>query len=139
MSIPVDLEEPAATMKDYPTAFLITVNEDLRVHAVQVHPKLTDGAVRIAEPGRRTSANLAVRPDVTVLFPPYEPGGYTLLVDGRPLRRRRSGGGRDHPDGGRAAPSRHPADPGPRGPRRLRERLRTPGPPPRLIPCPALS
>ena len=83
MSIPVDLDELAAAMKDYPTAFLITVNEDLRVHAVQVHPRLQDGALRIAEPGRRTSANLAVRPDVTVLFPPHEVGGYSLLVDGR--------------------------------------------------------
>jgi hypothetical protein len=83
MSIPVDLDELAAAMTDYPTAFLITVNDDLRVHAVQVHPSLEDGALRIAEPGRRTSANLAVRPDVTVLFPPHEPGGYTLLVDGR--------------------------------------------------------
>ncbi len=82
MSIPVDLDELAAAMADYPTAFLVTVNEDLRVHAVQVHPKLSDGALRIAEPGRRTSANLAARPNVTVLFPPYEVGGYTLLVDG---------------------------------------------------------
>jgi hypothetical protein len=32
--------------------------------------------------GRHTQANAAARPEVTLVFPPREVGGYTLLVDG---------------------------------------------------------
>ena len=33
--------------------------------------------------GRRTRANLSARPDVTLLWPPGDASGYTLIADGR--------------------------------------------------------
>ena len=34
------------------------------------------------EAGRRTVGNAAARPAVALLWPPAEPGGYSLIVDG---------------------------------------------------------
>ncbi len=83
MSVKVDLEQLAATMKDHPFAYLLTVSDDQRAHAVAVTPVARDGALRVEGLGNRTRANLTDRPDVTLLFPPGEPGGYSLIVDGR--------------------------------------------------------
>lgn len=83
MSVKVDLGMLADTMSDYGFAYLLTVSDDLRPHAVAVHPVLRDGSLVVGEVGGRTRANLAARPDVTLLFPPREAGGYSLIVDGR--------------------------------------------------------
>jgi hypothetical protein len=82
----VDVERLAAALPDYPFAYLITVDDDYRVHTVTVEPQLrsqTDGAiVDVGLIGGRTRQNLAHRRDVTLLWPPTEPGGYSLIVDG---------------------------------------------------------
>ena len=36
----------------------------------------------VAGAGRSTSANATARPLVSMLWPPYEPDGYSLIVDG---------------------------------------------------------
>lgn len=83
MSVKVDLAALADTMADYGPAYLLTVSDDQRPHAVSVEPTLRDGVLGLGAGGRRTLANLAARPDVTLLFPPSQPDGYSLIVDGR--------------------------------------------------------
>ena len=92
----VDLTRLAAALTDYPFAYLITVDDGYRVHTVTVEPVLRglpdgpDGAggpekavLDVGLIGGHTRKNLAHRSDVTLLWPPPEPGGYSLIVDGR--------------------------------------------------------
>lgn len=85
----VDVQRLAAALADYPFAYLITVDDGYRVHTVTVEPRLRevpgdpDGAIfDVGLIGGRTQQNLAHRRDVTLLWPPTEPGGYSLIVDG---------------------------------------------------------
>jgi hypothetical protein len=86
----VDVKRLAAALTDYPFAYLITVDDGYRVHTVTVEPALrlpesVEGSGAILDVGLiggRTRANLAQRSDVTLLWPPREPGGYSLIVDG---------------------------------------------------------
>lgn len=82
MSIPVPLDELEQQLAGYGVAYLLTVGESHRPHAVAVRPMLAGGRLSVPGPGRRTTANVLARPDVTVLWPPVEPGGYTLILDG---------------------------------------------------------
>jgi hypothetical protein len=88
----VDLKRLVTALADYPFAYLITVDDGYHVHTVTVQPVLRDlpddpegaGAVLdIGLIGSHTRQNLAHRSDVTLLWPPPEPGGYSLIVDGR--------------------------------------------------------
>ena len=89
----VDLKRLVTALADYPFAYLITVDDGYRVHTVTVQPVLRDflddsegsaGAVLdIGLIGGHTRQNLAHRSNVTLLWPPPEPGGYSLIVDGR--------------------------------------------------------
>ncbi|QUR66195.1 pyridoxamine 5'-phosphate oxidase family protein [Mycobacterium spongiae] len=88
----VDLKRLAAALADYPFAYLITVDDGYRIHTVAVEPVLResldgpDGPRTIVDAGLiggRTRVNLTRRSDVTLLWPPPEPGGYSLIVDGR--------------------------------------------------------
>jgi hypothetical protein len=83
MSVQVDLAALAETMAGYGQAYLLTVSGDQRPHAVAVRPEVQGEALSVDRLGRRTLANLAERPEVTLLFPPREEGGYSLIVDGR--------------------------------------------------------
>ncbi|MGD1255191.1 pyridoxamine 5'-phosphate oxidase family protein [Mycobacterium seoulense] len=78
----VDLERLAAALPDYPYAYLVTVDDDYRVHTVTVEPRLSGATIDVGLIGGRTRQNLAQRRDVTLLWPPTEPGGYSLIVDG---------------------------------------------------------
>ena len=82
MSVKVDLDELAAHVATYGLAYLLTVTDDQRAHAVAVRPSVTADSVTVDGVGRRTLANLDARPDVSLLWPPVEDGGYTLIVDG---------------------------------------------------------
>jgi hypothetical protein len=79
----VDLQRLAAALDDFPFAYLITVGEDYRVHTVTVEPTLREAILDIGLIGGHTQKNLAQHADVTLLWPPLEPGGYSLIVDGR--------------------------------------------------------
>lgn len=88
----VDLERLAAALGDYPFAYLITVDDDYRAHTVAVEPTLRSlpddpegprAIIDVGPIGGHTRENLAQRSDVTLLWPPREPGGYSLIVDGR--------------------------------------------------------
>lgn len=83
MSIPVSVEGLAKAMANLPYAYLLTVSDDGRPHAVAVTPELVDGVLR-ATVGKRTASNAQARPDgVSLVWPPTEVGGYSLIVDGR--------------------------------------------------------
>lgn len=82
MSVPVSLDglrEAVARFGSSP--YVVTVDEGGAPHVVSVSVGW-DGD-RLASPvGAGTAANAAVRSRVTLLWPPYEPGGYSLIVDG---------------------------------------------------------
>lgn len=78
----VDLQALADALADYPYAYLITVDDGYRAHTVTVEPQLRGATLDIGLIGGRTRNNLAQRADVTLLWPPAEPGGYSLIVDG---------------------------------------------------------
>ena len=78
----VDLDRLAAALPDYPFAYLITVGDDYRAHTVTVEPQLRGATLDVGLIGGRTRGNLVQRRDVTLLWPPTEPGGYSLIVDG---------------------------------------------------------
>jgi hypothetical protein len=79
----VDLDRLAAALPDFPFAYLVTVDDGYRVHTVTVEPQLREAVLDVGLIGGRTRENLAQRSDVTLLWPPREPGGYSLIVDGR--------------------------------------------------------
>ena len=81
MSIPVDLADLERTLADFGPGYLLTTTDGV-VRAVSAEPEVVDGVLVVPDAGRRTSANIAVNPTVTLLFPPREERGYSLLVDG---------------------------------------------------------
>ena len=83
MSVKVDLAELAQHLQHYGIAYLLTVGDDARPHAVAVQPSFDGRALDVTGLGRQTRANLEARPDITLLWPPFEHGGYSLIVDGR--------------------------------------------------------
>ncbi|CAM3068784.1 hypothetical protein BST27_26585 [Mycobacterium intermedium] len=78
----VDLQRLAEALPGFPFAYLITVDDGYRVHTVTVEPTLDGAVLDVGLIGGRTRSNLATRRDVTLLWPPSEPGGYSLIVDG---------------------------------------------------------
>ena len=83
MSVPVDLAELAEHLQHYNFAYLMTVGEDQRAHAVAVRPSLDGPVLQVEGLGRRTLANLEARPAISLVWPPFEHGGYSLILDGR--------------------------------------------------------
>lgn len=81
MSIPVDLAALGEALKRHDTAYLLTSGAS-RPHVAEVFPELVDGVLVIAEPGRTARNVVAQHPQLTVMLPPREPKGYTLIVDG---------------------------------------------------------
>ena len=82
MSVKVELGELAAKLADYDVAYLVTVSDDARAHVLSVWPEATDAGIVVDGVGRHTQHNASAHPDVTLVFPPTDRGGYTLLVDG---------------------------------------------------------
>lgn len=84
VSIPVEIGNLLAALKGFGSGYLLTTTEG-RVKVVMVDPSGADSGLRINSPGRGTMVNLAANPAVTLVFPPLERRGYTLLVDGTAL------------------------------------------------------
>ncbi len=78
----VALQQLAETLTQYRFAYLLTVGDDARSHVVAVTTTMTDDTLLIAGPGRRTRANLAAHPSVTLVWAPADPRDYSLIVDG---------------------------------------------------------
>jgi hypothetical protein len=81
MSIAVDVADLAKALEDFGAGYLLTTTGG-NVKVVTVEPTVTDGVVLVEGPGKGTLANLADNPVVTLVFPPLEQRGFTLLVDG---------------------------------------------------------
>jgi hypothetical protein len=82
MSIAVDLDRVRAEAESHgATTYLLTTQADGRPHAVGVHPQWRDDEV-LLDCGRTTRLNAEQRTLVSLLWPPPEPGGYSLIVDG---------------------------------------------------------
>jgi len=81
MSIPVEVADLAKALQEFGAGYLLTTTGgDVKV--VTVEPTVTHGALLVERPGKGTAANLAENSTVTLVFPPREPRGFTLLVDG---------------------------------------------------------
>lgn len=94
MSIAVALGDLRAALAGRPSsAYLLTVSDDGRPHAVHV-ALAWDGDRLAAEVGRRTAANAAARPDaVSLVFPVRSADDYSLIVDGTASLADAAGGG----------------------------------------------
>lgn len=82
MSINVPLAELAQAVKNHPSAYLLTVSDGERVHAVAVDAVVEGNRLRVPQLGRRSLTNSEQQSSVTLLWPPALTGGYTLIVDG---------------------------------------------------------
>ena len=83
MSVKVDLDRLADALSDFTFAYLVTVDDGYHAHTVAVEPMLADGMIDVGPVGGGTRNNLAQHDGVTLVWPPREPSGYTLIVDGR--------------------------------------------------------
>jgi len=82
MSIPVAVDKLAEALAEFGAGYLLTASAEGRVKALTVEPTVTDGAVLVPGPSRGSAANIAANAQVTLVFPPAVPHGYTLIVDG---------------------------------------------------------
>ena len=83
MSVKVDLNQLADALTDYTFAYLVTVDDGYNAHTVAVDPVLADGVIDVGPVGGSTHRNLTAHNDVTLVWPPAQRGGYTLIVDGK--------------------------------------------------------
>ena len=81
MSIPVELPDLATALQDFGAGYLMTTTGGT-VKVVTVEPVVQDGVLLVRRPGKGTVRNLAENAAATLIFPPREPKGFTLLVDG---------------------------------------------------------
>lgn len=71
-------------------AYLLTVAQD-GPHTSQVTLELQDGSIGCAL-GASAARNIACEPNVSLFWPPTEPGGYALIVNGVAAGERRATG-----------------------------------------------
>jgi hypothetical protein len=82
MTVPVGLGQLRAEAAKYGDApYLLTVSDDGRPHAVSVRVGWEEGNLELSG-GTRSRSNASTRPDVTLLWPAVEAGGFSLIVDG---------------------------------------------------------
>ena len=83
MSSPVELARLQEAVDGYgPVAYFLSVSADGRPHAVEVEVSWVETGDLVVHPGSGTAANAQARPLVSLVWPPTEPGGYSLIVDG---------------------------------------------------------
>lgn len=78
----MELAELRERLGDFGTApYLVTTGPDLVPHTTHVVVAFDGDTLRCAV-GRKTAANVDGHPGVCLLWPPYQTGGYSLIVDG---------------------------------------------------------
>lgn len=81
MSIPVEPADIGKQMEQFGTAaYVLTVRDDATPHIAHLDMRL-DGDVLRCGASRSAAANVAQRPTISLLWPPFEPGGYSMIVD----------------------------------------------------------
>ena len=83
VSVKVEMAELGATVGQYGFAYLVSVGDGGRAHVLAVWPEIGDDGLVVDGVGRHSQENATARPDVTLVWPPVEEGGYSLLVDGQ--------------------------------------------------------
>jgi hypothetical protein len=81
MSIPVKIEDLATTLEDFDIAYLLTVGER-GIKVVCVDVQADSAGLKIPTSSKGASRNLELNNAVTLMCPPRQPRGFTLLVDG---------------------------------------------------------
>ena len=82
MSVAVALDQLREQLERFGSSpYLLTVGDDGRPHATAVTATF-DGARFVLEVGRKSAANAATRPDVTLLWAPVDDERFSLIVDG---------------------------------------------------------
>ena len=82
VTVPVGLEQLSSEAAKYGDApYLLTVSDDGRPHAVSVRVSWEQGNLELSG-GTRSRSNASTRPDVTLLWPAIEDGGFSLILDG---------------------------------------------------------
>ena len=81
MSIPVSLDELRRAIEATTSSpYLLSVGADGRPHCVSVSVEWRADAL-VTGVGNTTGANASARPLVSLVWPPSEPGGHSLIVD----------------------------------------------------------
>lgn len=81
MSVAVPISDLAAALAEYPWGYLVTVSDKQRAHSLAAPTAYANGVFTVPA-GSGTRANAGARPEVTMLFPPADGTGYSLIVDG---------------------------------------------------------
>lgn len=82
MSVRVDPDDLLSQLQSFGVApYLLTTSADLRPHTTHVVVRLESRELR-ATIGRKTAMNIAERAAVSLLWQPFELGGFSLIVDG---------------------------------------------------------
>jgi len=82
MSVSIALDQLRAECARFgSTPYLLTQGDDGRPHAVAVAYEWCEDGL-LVRTGRRSLGNVAARPLVSLLWPPFEVGGYSLIIDG---------------------------------------------------------
>ncbi len=93
MSIPVELTALRDTIAAHTRPpYLLTVGDDGRAHSVAVDCTWRGDELEMPA-GNRTVANAGARPLVSLLWPPDDVGGYSLIVDAEVTHTEGSGSG----------------------------------------------
>ncbi|WP_308493404.1 hypothetical protein [Microbacterium terrisoli] len=77
----VDVDALAQRAADYGFAYLISITPSGRVHTSVVHPGIGDGAVTVPA-SDRVRRNVGENPQVSLVWPPADATGYSLIADG---------------------------------------------------------
>jgi hypothetical protein len=80
VSIAVALEELPDKIAEYPFCYLVTTGEE-RPHLLAVKPSVVNGGLR-CETGHSSRTNVVRSALIVLVFPPTEPGGFSMIVDG---------------------------------------------------------
>ena len=84
MSIAVEIDDlPAAIAGQVGWCYLLTVNDSGQARVLAIAPAWAVGGVLQVDLHGRTAANVTARPDVTLVYPPVDADGMSLIVDGR--------------------------------------------------------
>lgn len=81
MSIAVSLDGLDAALAEHPWGYLVTVGDDQRARLHAAPTRYEDGTLVVVA-GTGSRGNAIARPDVTLVFPPVDPRGASLIVDG---------------------------------------------------------
>jgi hypothetical protein len=82
MSEKVELDQLGNRLQEFDVAYLVTVGDGGRAHVLSVWPELGAGGLVVDGCGRHSQENATAHPEVTLVWPPAQSGGYSLIVDG---------------------------------------------------------